>query len=584
MREKSHKIEKKRILGLRRKVMSVVCVSVIVAMIIIIATTTYNYVTSFEQKRINDISEQMDRVEMETLFFQTLMDNVSKQIVADVTVQELLDNEDDSTGIYLYKKHKINDLLASFVYVVDPIQEIMIYSAAGETYSSQSTTRSSFVPEDNQWYLNYKSKNQSYGFTDVHRSIAMTSGYSENVISYVMTFYDVNESHKEMGELIINIKYSYLESLLSIDNELVSGVSLYDSIGNAIYSQGEIKYDYNQILEMSQGLRDVKHDDYILTSKSLKDGWILCMDISASKLNGEIWQALSEYIIAIIVLGLIILFILQRFVEKIINPINKLTDSVVAVGNGNFNTKVEIHTNDEIELLADGFNHMVLDIQELMNESVENEKIKRKMTVDNLMNQINPHFIYNTLNSIVYMAKSGGNEDIVKFTNTFISLLQGTLKIQDSVYVLLQDELKNIENYLSLQQYRYADRFDFEINCKSEDGQCLVPKVMLEPLVENAIFHGIAPSESYGHLNIDVEHQDDLIRIIVADNGVGMDEDSITRILVDEEVPRGGIHKIGIANVRKRIKQIYGEEYDIFISSTLGEGTEITVELPYKCG
>lgn len=583
MREKSHKIEKKRILGLRRKVMSVVCASVIVGMIIIIVTTTYNYVTSFEQKRINDISEQMERVEMETLFFQTLMDNVSKQIVADVTVQELLDNENDSTGIYLYKKHKINDLLASFAYVVDPIQEIMIYSAEGETYSSQSTTRSAFVPEDNSWYLDYKNKGQSSGFTNVHRSIAMTSGYSENVISYIMTFYDVNESHKEMGELIINIKYSYLESVLNTDNELVSGVSLYDSIGNAIYSQGEINSDYNQILEMSQGLGDGKQDDYILTSKTLKDGWILCMDISASKLNGEIWQALSEYIIAIIILGLIILFILQRFVEKIINPINKLTDSVVAVGNGNFNTKVEIHTNDEIELLADGFNHMVLDIQALMNESVENEKIKRKMTVDNLMNQINPHFIYNTLNSIVYMAKSGGNEDIVRFTNTFISLLQGTLKIQDSVYVLLQDELKNIENYLSLQQYRYADRFDFKIDCLPEYGQCLVPKVMLEPLVENAIFHGIAPSETYGHLNITVSHQDDLIKIMVADNGVGMDEESITRILTNEEIPRGGIHKIGIANVRKRIKQIYGEEYDIFIKSTLGEGTNISVELPYKC-
>jgi two-component system sensor histidine kinase YesM len=105
---------------------------------------------------------------------------------------------------------------------------------------------------------------------------------------------------------------------------------------------------------------------------------------------------------------------------------------------------------------------------------------------------------------------------------------------------------------------------------------------MLEPMVENAIFHGIAPKEEFGHLKISAKREGEMIKILVSDNGVGMDEDMIEKILEDSEVPKGGIHKIGIANVRKRIKQIYGYEYDIAIKSTVGQGTEVSVVLPYQ--
>lgn len=573
----------KKIKGLKRKLMSLVWTTVIIFMTIIIIIMTYNYITLFEQRRINDISNQMNRVCNETKFFQSLMDNVSKQIVADVTVQELMDTSMDSKGISLYKRRKVNDVLASFSHVVDPIQEIMIYSADGMTYSSQSTIRSPFNPEENEWYLNYKKKGQTCGFTEVHKSIAMTSGYTEDVISYVMTFYDVKNPKKEMGELIINISYLDLISLLKIDNELIKGMCVYDSNGNEIYINGDVQYDYVAYVNNPEKLfYKNKAGDYIMVSNDFNDGWVFVMEISGEKIRNELYKVLAEYIVVIILLGVVILLILQRFVQRIVTPINQLTNSVIAVGNGDFDTKIEVHTNDEIELLADGFNHMVVDIQTLMRESVENEKIKRKMTVDNLMNQINPHFIYNTLNSIVYMAKSEGKEDIVKFTNTFISLLQGTLKIQDSVYVTLGEELKNIENYLTLQLYRYSNRFDFVIDCKEEDSLCLVPKIMLEPMVENAIFHGIAPKDEFGHLVINVIHEDEIIKIIVSDNGVGMDRDMIEKILVDTEVPKGGIHKIGISNVRKRIKQIYGEEYDIEIDSKPGVGTQVSVSLPYR--
>ena len=209
------------------------------------------------------------------------------------------------------------------------------------------------------------------------------------------------------------------------------------------------------------------------------------------------------------------------------------------------------------------------------------------MQTENLMLQINPHFIYNTMNSIVYMARMDGNQQIADFTNAFISLLQSTLRVRDSVYTTLGEELKNVRSYLFLQSYRYGNKFTCEIDCPEELEACRIICVMLQPVVENAIFHGIAPKDGPGKICITAEKtarddMDRILRIVVGDDGVGMDSETLSQILSEDYVHRGGVHKIGVGNVKARIREVYGDPYTLEITSMPGQGTQVTIEIPFE--
>ena len=248
---------------------------------------------------------------------------------------------------------------------------------------------------------------------------------------------------------------------------------------------------------------------------------------------------------------------------------------------------MDIHTQDEVEDLADAFNRMVVDIHDLMDTSVEHEKKIQQMQTENLLLQINPHFIYNTMNSIVYMARMSGNTQIADFTNAFISLLQSTLRVRSSIYTPLEEELKNVRNYLILQSFRYEDKFTFEIDCPDELARCRIVSVMLQPVVENSIFHGIAPKDGPGSIRITVSSEctdpktgPQTLRIVVRDDGIGMSRETLSQILAEDYVQKGGVHRIGVGNVRARIREVYGPPYDMHIESTPGEGTTVTIEIP----
>ena len=215
------------------------------------------------------------------------------------------------------------------------------------------------------------------------------------------------------------------------------------------------------------------------------------------------------------------------------------------VRTGDFAVEVDIHTNDELEILGDSFNSMVQDLQNLLEESVEHEKNIREMEINRLMLQINPHFIYNTLNSIVYMAQMKGDTDIVKFANAFISLLQDTLRVEkDSIYISMRQEVKNIRNYLTIQEYRYPDRFQTDYQVDEDVLDCEVPNVLIQPIVENAIFHGLAGKIEPGRLCIEARREEECLVIRVVDDGIGMSRDKVEELMASDEEIKGKMRTI----------------------------------------
>ena len=207
------------------------------------------------------------------------------------------------------------------------------------------------------------------------------------------------------------------------------------------------------------------------------------------------------------------------------------------------------------------------------------------MEYDITLSQINPHYIYNVLNTVVYLAAAGKNKDVVKIVHSLIYTLHDTLNIGDgSVETVIEKELELTRCYLDIQRYRYPSMFEAEIECEPELEKCLIPKTVIQPLVENAILHGILPTEQKGTVRVEIIQKNGKLQIQVRDNGVGIPGERVEQFYRGEEMASENKARrhIGVSNVRDRIHYLYGQGYGMEMESREGTGTCITLVLPLK--
>lgn len=571
-REKTGKLQPK----LTRIVLATVFAACLLIYVIVIYTSYHYYRT----QEINNQRYQLDKTASQISMLQNTVANLAKQVTYDDVIQSSIAEKASSTGTYLYQRRNAQATLTNYSHIMDAIHEVLIYTNEGITFTSREI-RDAFDPEKNEWYQNWEATGRKSGYTEAHRSEPNQSGYTEDIISYVCSYYSVEQARHEMGKLIISVDYEELQRLAYLESDLLKGYALFDSQKQPLVQSGEMNLTYDEIMDAQQdGLLTAEGGNVFLISDNMQDGWVLVSEISGIGLVG---RSLASYVHLIVIFVLILIglmLVLRNLIRNIVNPINQLSNAVEEVGRGNFDLSVQIHTNDELEMLADVFNKMVVDIRELMHESVEHEKAIRRMQIENLMLQINPHFIYNTINSIVYMARMSGNHQIADFANAFVSLLQSTLNVRNSVYNTVREELKTVENYLILQKYRYADKFVYHIQCEEELMDCQILNVMLQPAVENAIFHGISPKDGKCVLTISIHREKDDLILCVEDDGVGMSQERLAELFTDEHAHKGDVRKIGVANVRDRIREIYGEPYNLKIESESGVGTRVIMHVP----
>ena len=195
-----------------------------------------------------------------------------------------------------------------------------------------------------------------------------------------------------------------------------------------------------------------------------------------------------------------------------------------------------------------------------------------------LRSQINPHFLYNTLDSIIWMAEGGKNKEVVRMTSALARLLRQSIS-NDNERISLEKEVNYAGSYLTIQKMRYKDKLEYEIEVAEDIKKEKVINLILQPLVENAIYHGIKYKGSKGLIRIAGYREGDLIILKVIDNGIGMDEDTLKGIF-DKSKDREGSNGVGVYNVQTRIRLYYGPEYGLRFESALGEGTTVTITIP----
>lgn len=394
---------------------------------------------------------------------------------------------------------------------------------------------------------------------------------------------------KNGGVFFIDLNYKLLKDLCE-NNSLATNSYLFimDESGKIIYHPKQ-QLLYNGLMEertdevLSCGadhfVTQEDGDGKLYTiSVSEKTGWrvVGVADISEMMRNKKDTEYI--YMLTAAALLCIAMILATFFATAITRPIKELKESMKEVEKGNFHTDVPIRSDSEIDSLGNSFNLMTARIRQLMEQNIYEQEEKRKSELKALRSQINPHFLYNTLDSIIWMAEGGKNKEVVRMTSALARLLRQSIS-NDNERIPLEKEINYAGSYLTIQKMRYKDKLEYEIEVEEEIKKEEVINLILQPIVENAIYHGIKYKGSKGLIRIVGYGEGDRIILKITDNGIGMDEEALKGIF-DKSKASEGKNGVGVHNVQTRIHLYYGAEYGLRFESVPGEGTTVTITIP----
>ena len=296
----------------------------------------------------------------------------------------------------------------------------------------------------------------------------------------------------------------------------------------------------------------------------------------------EVLSGLSQirlFLIGIFGTFFVVAVLLALWLSRVVcEPLRSMTGTVEKVGEGDLSLRTEVVTADEIGTLGKEFNHMLDYIEDLIAKVIEEEQQKKDAELDALQYQITPHFMYNTLNSIKFAAFLKGEKELAGLIGDFVELLQASINKKGS-FLSVADEIHILKNYIHLQDFRYQGSFQVEYDISEEAYSCYIPRLILQPLVENALLHGIDIKRQKGKIRICGKIEEERLILVVADNGRGMTEEQIRNLFNSHAKKTNGLSAVGVPNVKERLELYYGEKGGMKYDSSSG-GTTVTVFLP----
>ncbi len=426
----------------------------------------------------------------------------------------------------------------------------------------------------------------------------LSSSYIQDIIAgkypWAITLRrDVRDSKtsQHVGTLLVDLDYKIIQELC---NNIQLGKSGYVFIINP---EGEIVYHPRQQLvysglksEMIDQVKNVPNGQLTAqvegrkvlytTRTSQYTGWT----VVGVSYPDELFYNRSdlEYYFAMTAIACFFAtVIISYFISvRITQPIEVLRHSVQAVESGNFDIDITVDSTDEVNGLAQDFNIAARKIKELILQNAKTYEEKRKHEFKALQAQINPHFLYNTLDSIIWMIECGENQDAITMTSTLAKFFRLGLSKGGEI-VSVQDEINHLNSYLLIQKMRYKDRLDYLVEVNPEIVSYRMLKLLIQPLAENAIYHGIKTQDRIGLLKVLGDKEGDDLIFKVIDNGAGMTAQELDD-LMNGRLASKGLGGVGVKNVRERIRLYFGDSYGVTFESEKGVGTIATIRLPAR--
>lgn len=567
----------------------VLCAVIVATLISVRYTNSAIYENSviYTQTIIRQLNQNIDS-------YITYMDNIASVIAKSQDAYQLLYQqigEDEATKEGHRKRllEQFNTILKSR----EDIRNIGIVQKDGVMLinSGYQAINPDLDLSTQEWYTNAVDNYNQYCLTSSHVQHVI-KGQRPWVITLSREIHNFYGTGNSDGVVFIDLNYNAIIDLCDQNSIGDKGyVFILDQDGNIVYHPSQQQL-YNEL--QTENIDTVMNadsdivvtregdDEKIYTlSHSETTGWTIVGCVNMAELLKDSKEANNIYVMTAIVLVAIAMILSSFIARSITLPIQKLRDSMKKVQEGDFKAAdVVIPSQNEIGSLTTSFNAMTHRIEELMEENVKEQEQKRKIELKALQSQINPHFLYNTLDSIIWMAEGKKYEDVVLMTASLARLLRQSISNEDET-VLIGQEIQYVKSYLTIQKMRYKDKLEFEINVDPFINSVHIVKLVLQPIVENAIYHGLKYKESKGLLTVTGYQKNQNAVIEITDDGVGMDEETLNHIFEKHKVNYRS-NGVGVYNVQKRLCMYYGKEYGLHYESEPGHGTTVTVTIPME--
>jgi two-component system sensor histidine kinase YesM len=535
------------------------------------------------EQSIKDSRTKLAQVSFQLRKIQEQVMKTAEYIVSDEEITALIYGPSslDITENY-FRKYETQEKLKRFTAINNFILNVLLVRPDGETYSNYSGYEDYFKEYLKQdWFVNIKQSRN--GYSEPHPFFFLSG--NRQVFSYVLKFRPIGDNTSSYSYLVLDIAYSELANVFLQSSDDFEQIELYTGMGTPLFATKHDlpKHDAAFMSETLESGQTYGEDSsrIVLTDDVMNQGWKQAALLSKHRLFEKINRIFYFYILIILCGIIFALVVMLPIIVNLTKPLSRLTHAMKRVAVGDLDTHVTIRSGDELEVLGNGFNRMVHDLKQHMISSIRNEELKQKMQLDLLMAQINPHFVYNTLNTVIYLSHANRNIQAIEVTQALIAILQDTIKTgEGAVRAPLADEVRIVDKYSLIQQTRYPERFRLLWELDETLLDKLVPRMALQPLIENAIVHGIVPSDHIegviviraygveGHLYLEVE-----------DNGIGMTSvvsEKQVMIRTDSDRTRG----IGLSNIRGRLQTHFGNAATLEIHSGKEKGTLIRLRLP----
>lgn len=450
------------------------------------------------------------------------------------------------------------------------IKKIFLVSENGNIISNEKVSLETNKDMKNiSWYKKLINSN-NMAFASKADFSKISSDSSKNIISISKEIKDKN--NKRLGFVVINLSYKFLEDFLSTINFGKDGyVFILSSEEELLFKSKNMedfgKKDYEKLLKKRMKPEKM---DFVSSNVFIPNTQWKLVGISFSNAISNLKKQLIESSLILALIVFILTLLVSIFVsKKISKPIIYLIGEIKKTDKKLYKIKSLPQASSEIQILTKEYNNLIDRIFVLTEDIEKKEEQKRTYQVKALQSQINPHFLYNTLDTILWLVEFGENEKAIKVTKNLGMLLRNSLDI-DEDFVKLDKEIEHAKNYLDIQKIRYDNKFTYEFIKKIQTSSLYVPKLILQPIIENAIYHGIREKKSKPYIKIIVEKNPEYLIIKIIDNGLGPKEKK-------ENIPTklGGI---GMENVNNRIKLLCGEKYNLKMQRENGE-TIVTYKL-----
>ncbi|MDL2319411.1 sensor histidine kinase [Eubacteriales bacterium OttesenSCG-928-A19] len=517
------------------------------------------------------------------------IDGMARGIMATESVQAALQRALDPAEIGTYKLFRdLQGVYERYTNTRTHVTRVILVNARGEMLDEYLFEESA-ATRAQPWYQRLYEDPRKAAYSQVHAQ-NYASGYSNRVFSLRRFIYALSADRTSIGSLIVDVNADILDRIFPDAPPFEdSCVYLLNPDGGLLHSLGDpaLTAQASGMEHGGEGTRqaEIGGVQYVLLEQASEvTGHRLGMAIPYRALLADTYPNYLAMLAMGSVAALIIVASAFLIVRQAMRPMARVTRAMERAAGGDFSVKIEDSSQRETQTLVDGFNSMVERIRQLIDDVQREERQKKEIELYALRAQVSPHFLYNTLNSVRYLAKAGRTEDILSVTQSLISLCQASF--ERSRFISIGQELALVREYGSIQRLRYG--MDWVIHDEVDAGllDCAIPGFTIQPLVENALFHGIATREG-GNIWIRSLREGAFLRLSVTDDGEGMDEATLRRVTeqsrgdLGEFSQRRGFTQIGLGNVHSRIRHFFGPDCGLTIESAPGHGTRVEICIPH---